>query len=66
MDAWTKNSFCQHTWILESYGRNVLLLHDTGPTWRKLWSNKKRSMILEVEENEEILGYFVVGESSAH
>ncbi|KAI6196943.1 hypothetical protein M3Y94_01167300 [Aphelenchoides besseyi] len=58
LDVWQKNN-----WIIESFGRIVLMLHDVGRSW-KLWNaNRVRSSVLEVEDAEnELLGFFVVAE----
>lgn len=63
LDVWQKRNCFHTTWILESYGRTVLLLHTAGRPW-KLFANKMRKSlpVLEVESSdEELLGYFVVG-----
>ena len=66
IDVWQKSSCFHTTWVLESYGRTVLLLHSVGKSW-KLWANKVRKSVpvLEVESADgELLGYFVVGKST--
>lgn len=64
MDVWQKRSCFHTTWILEAYGRTVLVLHSVGRSW-KLWANRMRKTapILEVENaDEELLGHFVVAD----
>ncbi|KAI6242734.1 hypothetical protein M3Y99_00179700 [Aphelenchoides fujianensis] len=63
LDVWQKSSCFQTTWIVECFGRIVLMLHDCGRPW-KLWTAARgRSSGLEVEDADgELLGYFVVAE----
>jgi hypothetical protein len=63
LDIWQKRNCFRTTWVLEAYGRTVLLLHSLGSSW-KLWANqmRKTAPVLEVENDEgELLGYFIVG-----
>uniref|UniRef100_A0A1I7SSE3 IRS-type PTB domain-containing protein n=1 Tax=Bursaphelenchus xylophilus TaxID=6326 RepID=A0A1I7SSE3_BURXY len=63
LDVWQKTSCFSSTWVLESYGRTVLLLTDSGRSWKPWNFNQPKSNFLEVtDEEDEIVGYFQVGE----
>ncbi|KAI6184019.1 hypothetical protein M3Y97_00551200 [Aphelenchoides bicaudatus] len=63
IDVWQKNRcFQSSSWVLESYGRTVLLLHSIGRPW-KPWAMRKTMPVLEVESSDdELLGYFVTAD----
>ncbi|CAD5211310.1 unnamed protein product [Bursaphelenchus okinawaensis] len=63
LDVWQKTSCFSSTWVLESYGRTVLLLTDSGRSWKPWNFNQPKSNFLEVtDEEDEVVGYFQVGE----